>query len=106
MAPPCPATPAPTAHPSRSVRSFSDSIAPGATSNRRNGGVPAAVLRWIVAPLPTMLRLSPVNTTGRPFAPLTVFWTAASVRRRRGGGQGDGVRATNQVGLIDRRHQL
>src|SRR3954463_13267547 len=79
MAPPCPATPAPTAHPSRNVRPVSDSVAPGATSNRRNGGVPAAVLRWIVAPLPTMLRLSPVNTTGRPFAPLTVFWTDASV---------------------------
>ena len=38
-----------------------------------------AVLRPIVSPLPTIVRLSPAAITGRPFAPFVVLLIAVSV---------------------------
>ena len=38
----------------------------------------AAVLRWIVAPLPAMVRLSPAVITGRPVGPSVVLLTLPS----------------------------
>ena len=72
MAPPSAETPQPKARPFCSVRFCSVSEPPLATSNRRKAGVPVAVLRSMVSPLPTMVRLSSATMTGRPLSPLFI----------------------------------
>ena len=52
---------------------------PAATSKRRKAGVPAAVLRSMTSPLPTMVRSSPAAMTGSPVGPSVVLSTAVSV---------------------------
>src|SRR5262249_23806335 len=52
--------------------------APLATSNRRKAGVPVAALRWIVSPLPTMVRLSLAAMRGRPVGPNVLLFTAVN----------------------------
>jgi hypothetical protein len=75
MAPPCDDEPDPKARPFCSVRLFNVSAAPLATSNRRKSGVPEAVLRSIVSPLPTMVRLSFFEINGSPVGPSVVLST-------------------------------
>ena len=57
------------------------SDAPAATSKRRKAGVPEAVLRAMVSPLPWMVRLSLAAMTGRPLPlPSLVLFTAVKVK--------------------------
>src|SRR6516165_7155866 len=60
------------------VRFWSVRAAPLATANRRKAGVPVAVLRWIVSPLPTMVRLSLAAMQGRPVTPNVLLSTAVN----------------------------
>src|SRR5262245_2477152 len=82
--PPCPhfqdSHGRPSAQPPCSVRFCNVNDAPALTSSRRKKGTPAAVLLSMTAPLPTMVRLSPAATCGSPVAPLTVLFTAESVK--------------------------
>ena len=56
------------------VRPTQLALAPFPTGKIRNSGVPAAVLRWMVAPLPLIVRSRPavsLSIAARPFAPFT-----------------------------------
>src|SRR2546423_9222183 len=66
--------------PPDNVRLLSASEAPAATSNRRNSGVPRAVLRWMLSPLPRIVRLSPAAITGRPVGPSVLLPTELRVK--------------------------
>jgi len=48
---------------------FRVNVAPEATSNRRKSELLDLELRWMVWPLPLMVRLSPEAITGRPLKP-------------------------------------
>src|SRR6516225_7091301 len=68
------------AEPPCSVISFSVSVAPLATSKKRKTG--AGLLRSILSPLPTMVKLSLRAMTGKPLLPLAVVlftWVSAMV---------------------------
>jgi hypothetical protein len=47
--------------------------------NSRNAGVPVTALRWMVSPLPTIVRSLPATTVGSPVAPYVSLFTAPSV---------------------------
>src|SRR5262249_10211112 len=76
--------------------------APLATSNRRKAGVPVAALRWIVSPLPTMVRLSLAAMRGRPVGPNVLLYCRPAVfsynRKERGEGVGKRVAEKQQRG--------
>jgi hypothetical protein len=78
MAPPSADLPEPRARPFCSVRFCNVSDPPLATSNRRNAGVPEAVLRSMVSPLPAMVSLSFLAMTGSPVGPSVVLFTAVN----------------------------
>ena len=55
------------------VRPLQFASAPFPICKMRNSGAPGSALRWMVAPLPLMVRSRPaasLTITGRPFAPL------------------------------------
>ena len=71
----------PRAKPPCSVKFLSVNDAAKKTSKSRNGGVPGAALRSIVAPLPRMVRFPlPVAMAGNPVPGLTVLLAAVSVK--------------------------